>query len=56
MTREEIRKQNMEDMGYLISMLNDILRDKELSEEEENRLAYGTKVLKNIINKEKEIR
>lgn len=53
--KEEIRRQNCADLVYLVTILANIIEKKPLTVEEEIQLQYGEKILKTVINKEREI-
>lgn len=46
MTREELYCQSLSDLNRAVIILAEILETKKLSREEEQRIAYGTKLLK----------
>lgn len=52
MSREELYKQSLQDLLRVVVILSEILEKKEIDEEEQDRINYGTKVLKNVTEKQ----
>lgn len=53
--KSELWKQNLQDLLRVAIVLSEILENKELTEEESNRINYGTKILKNVTEIQKRI-
>ena len=53
--KSELWKQNLQDLLRVAIVLSQILETKELTEEENNRISYGTKILKNVTEIQKRI-
>lgn len=52
---EEIRKQNLQDLSSLVTILWEMLSQKELTPADERRVRYCSKIARNVNQKEKEL-
>lgn len=55
MTQKELYNQSLLDLLRVVIVLHEILQNKELTEEENDRIKYGTKVIKNVTQTQKKI-
>lgn len=46
--KEQLYNQSLSDLLRVVVVLSEILENKELTKEEENRINYGTKVIDNV--------
>lgn len=53
--KDELYKQSLQDLLRVVVILSEILEQKELTDEENNRINYGTKVLNDVTRIQKKI-
>lgn len=51
--KDEIYKQNMNDMNRIATVLSEILKEKELTPDDDRRINYCTKLMRDVREKQK---